>query len=267
MTPTDYAPKDISDMARDMQTNGEAFAVATVTRTIGATSAKPGDKAILDAEGGILGGWIGGGCVRSAVGKATLRAMTEGRPQLVSLAPQEVLAEKGISAGDTVDGVRFARNGCPSEGSLDIFVEPVLPMPELCIYGQSPVALALGKLASQFQWMVRTCDQECPQTPLAAGGRRMIVVATQGKNDLASLSHALGAQAESVAFVGSARKWGALADKLRDQGVSNDEIARVDAPAGLFIHAVTPEEIALSILADLIKIRRQVHRLDEVEHG
>lgn len=260
MTPADFMTDDLSALARDLRARGEPFAVATVIRTFGATAAKPGAKAILDAQGGILQGWIGGGCVRTALGKAARQAMTDGAPQLISLAPQDVLTEKGVAAGDTVEGIRFARNSCPSQGSLDIFVEPVLPMPELIVFGESPVARAVVTLGAQFGWAVQTCDADANLAPLATGGRRMVLVATQGKGDLACLQKALATQAEFVAFVGSARKWATLAGKLRTAGLPDTDIARVQAPAGLAINAVTPDEIALSIMAELTRLRRQDQR-------
>ena len=85
----------------------------------------------------------------------------------------------------------------------------------------------------------------------------MIVVATQGQGDRVALKAALSLQADHVAFVGSSRKFASLAEKLREDGVAADDIARVKAPAGLDIGAVTPEEIALSILAELVGIRRR----------
>lgn len=249
-------------MAQELRAKGEAFAIATVIRTLGATAAKPGAKALLDAEGTILQGWVGGGCVRGALAKATKRAMAENRPQLISLLPEEILADKGIEAGDDIDGVRFARNGCPSKGSMDIFVELILPLPELLIFGSSPVALSLTKLAAQFQWSVQTATPETPARTLADGEQRKIVVATQGKNDLACLKAALQLEADFVAFVGSSRKFTSLSQKLVADGVSQSDIARVHAPAGLNIGAVTPEEIALSILAQLTQERRR-HQRDE----
>lgn len=256
MTPAEMTDTDIGTLARKMRAERKPFAIATVIRTVGATAAKPGAKAILDADGTILQGWIGGGCVKGALAKAAARAVAEGKPQLISLHPQDVLEEKGIVAGEDVDGVRFARNGCPSKGSIDIFVETVLPQPELVIFGQSPVARALGNLAEQFQWTVAVS----PTTPAALEHpgfqNRMVVVATQGQADLDSLRSALAASAQFIVFVGSRRKFAALADQLIAEGIPQKALAKVQAPAGLHIGAVTPDEIALSILAQLTQVRR-----------
>lgn len=266
MTPAELTDTEISDVARDMRARGEPFAIATVIRTLGATAAKPGAKALLDAEGTILQGWIGGGCVRGALAKATKRAMAEGAPQLISLHPQDLLDEKGIAPGSDVEGVSFARNGCPSKGSMDIFVELILPLPELLIFGEAPVAKSLSRLAAQFQWSLAQAAADSVVRPLADGETRMIVVATQGKNDLACLKQALEAEARFVAFVGSRRKFATLSETLIGQGVSQSALSRVQAPAGLAIGAVTPDEIALSILAQLTEVRRRRQRT-ETEGG
>lgn len=260
MTPAELTDHEIADIARDMRARGEPFAIATVIRTLGATAAKPGAKALLDAEGTILQGWIGGGCVRSALAKATKRAMAEGAPQFISLHPQDLLDEKGITPGSDVEGVSFARNGCPSKGSMDIFVELILPLPELLIFGDAPVAKSLSRLAAQFQWSVSQGSSDTPVDPLTEGETRMIVVTTQGKNDLDCLKLALEAEASFVAFVGSRRKFATLSEKLIAQGVSQSALSRVQAPAGLAIGAVTPDEIALSILAQLTDVRRRKQR-------
>lgn len=263
MTPAEMTDTDMATLAQEMRARGEPFAIATVIRTLGATAAKPGAKALLDGEGTILQGWIGGGCVRGALVKAVKRALQDGTPQLVSLHPQDLLDEKGLTAGDSVDGVRFARNGCPSKGSMDIFVELILPLPELVIYGDAPVAQSLARLAEQFQWAVTIGDPEASPQALSQGETRMIVVASQGKGDLACLKQALETSADFVAFVGSHRKFAALSETLIGRGVARADLDRIQAPAGLAIGAVTPDEIALSILAQLTQVRRRTHRSEE----
>lgn len=260
MITTKFSDTSFDELVRSLSEKGEPYAIATVIRTMGLTAAKPGAKAVLNHEGAIIEGWIGGGCVRSAMTKATLRAIEEGAPQLISLAPAEVLADLKVEAGSEVDGVRYAKNGCPSKGSLDIFIEPVVPMPELFVFGTSPVARSLASLAGRFHWSVEIPNTEEPLPLLASGARRMIVVATQGKDDLTALKAALDTESEHIAFVASRKKWASLAAKLADAGYGADSLARVQAPAGLAIDAVTPDEIALSILAQLTQIRRRKQR-------
>ncbi|MCK0095975.1 XdhC family protein [Yoonia sp. F2084L] len=254
MTPAEFLSDELADVASALRTKEEPFAFATIVRTAGATAAKPGAKAVLSADGTILHGWLGGGCTRSAVKKATIAALQSGQPQLVSVAPEELLAEKGVSPGDEVAGTRFARNGCPSKGSVDIFIEPCLPMPQLVVLGTSPVALALVALAPTFHWAVVTAVPDAGAMP--AHQRQAIVIATQGQGDMDALKTCLVQPALHVAFVGSARKFATLAEKLIDSGIDAQRVNAVKAPAGLDLGAVTPEEIALSILADLVQIRR-----------
>lgn len=251
MTPAEILSSDLADAAQELRAKDEPFAFATIVRTAGATAAKPGAKALLSADGTILHGWLGGGCTRGAVKRAAMQALRDGTPQLVSVAPEDLLAEMGVAAGDEVDGLKFARNGCPSRGTVDIFIEPCLPTPELVVMGASPVAQALSALAPQFHWSVAATPQaDRPHL------QRAIVIATQGQGDLDALKAALASEAIFVAFVGSRRKFATLADKLKADGVAASRIEAVKAPAGLDLGAVTPEEIALSILAELVQIRR-----------
>lgn len=231
----------------------EPCALATVVRTVGSTAAKPGTKALLSSDGEILSGWLGGGCTRGAVRKAVLAALADGQPRLISVAPEDVLEQQGVSSGQSQDGVHYARNGCASKGTTDVFIEPLLPAPELVIFGTSPVAEALARLAGQFDWDI---------TEVALDGLgpkrkdRWAVVATQGQGDRSALRQAVESGAAYVGFVGSAKKFAVLSETLAHEGCDAEALARVQAPAGLPINAATPEEIALSILAHLTQHRR-----------
>ena len=254
MTPAEVLSSDLAQAAQQLRDQDQPFAFATIVRTAGATAAKPGAKALLSEDGTILRGWLGGGCTKGAVKKAALEALSSGSPQLVSIAPEDLLEEKGVRAGEEVEGTKFARNGCPSRGSVDVFIEPCLPAPKLMIYGHSPVAEALSALAPQFHWLVEAAPEQLSENN--PGPAKAIVVATQGNGDLAALKAALAQNSEHVAFVGSQRKYMNLAQKLIDAGVPADAVNSVRAPAGLDLGAVTPEEIALSILAELVSLRR-----------
>src|SRR5210317_482364 len=118
MTPAEILSGDLAEAARALRDRDEPFAFATIVRTAGPTAAKPGAKALLSADGTILQGWLGGGCTRGAVKRAAIQALRDGTPQLVSVSPEDLLAEKGVTAGQEVDGTRFARNGCPSRGTV-----------------------------------------------------------------------------------------------------------------------------------------------------
>ncbi len=260
------APADILEVVSNMKQGGEPFAVATVIRTISVTSAKAGAKAVIQADGTITEGWIGGGCARAAVLKAAREAIADGSPRLVSVQPEDLLSDNGVSAGDERDGIRFARNMCPSQGTMDIFIEPVMPRPELVVLGSSPVAVALATLAKAIGFSRTICAPEIDQALFADADRRIsgfdldagktnwrfAVVATQGNGDEAALQAALDVETDYVAFVGSKKKAASLTKKLAATGVSEKRLKALKAPAGLDLKAITPEEIALSILSEIV---------------
>ena len=247
-----------------LKAKGVPFAMATVVRTVNSTSAKPGGKALVGQDGTILAGWVGGGCARGAVGKAARTAIETGAPQLLSLRPQDVLDTEGLTSGDVRDGVQYARNGCPSKGTMDVFVEPFLPLPDLVICGTGLVALALGDLAARFDFKVRAhAAQALDGKPdivagFEFGGAEFVVVATQGQGDKDALQAAVATTRRYVSFVGSTRKFNTLMAKLvADQPDLAANLNKVHAPAGLTINAITPDEIALSILAEITQVRRE----------
>src|ERR1700730_15966128 len=145
---------EVMDLVARLQAAEEAFVLATVVRTVSVTAAKAGAKAIIRPDGTIVAGWIGGGCARGAVLKAAREALADGEPRMVSVQPENLLAELGVKPGEAKDGVRFASNLCPSKGTMDIFVEPVLPHPSLVILGASPVALSLAAQARSLGYHV-----------------------------------------------------------------------------------------------------------------
>lgn len=271
--PLSADPDPLTREAARLRATGAPFAMATVVRTMAATAARPGARALIDAEGRIVAGFLGGGCVRGAVVRAARACIASGAPQLLSIRPEDLLAEADIAPGEIRDGVLYARNGCPSRGALDIFVEPVLPRPRLLICGDGPVALALAELSRSFEFERWLCLPEGgdgpPEVPVIPGFNAdhpgwhapdFVVIATQGKGDRDALRRALAAGARHVSFVASRRKFDTLAGQLQAEGVEPRALARVQAPAGIDIHAITPEEIALSILAELVRARRACQR-------
>src|SRR5215471_15584349 len=188
---------DVMDVVAQMKAAERAFVLATVVRTVSVTAAKAGAKAIIAPDGTVMAGWIGGGCARGAVLKAARDALADGEPRMVSVQPENLLAELGIKPGETRGGVRFASNMCPSKGTMDIFVEPVLPHPSLVILGASPVALSLAAQARTLGYHVTLA---APAAELTAqpdadamidgyqlgelnDAKRFVVVSTQGKGD------------------------------------------------------------------------------------
>jgi xanthine dehydrogenase accessory factor len=264
---------DLHELISGMKAGGESFAVATVVRTVAATAVKAGAKAVIRRDGTVSGGWIGGGCARAAVLKAAQEAIADGQPRLVSVQPPDLLQEQGLRPGEERGGIRFARNMCPSHGTMDVFVEPVLPLPQIIVCGSSPVAVAIAELARRIGFAVTACAPAAEQAafaevdrriegyalPVGEAGTRFIVVSTQGRGDEAALRAALSVDADFVAFVGSRQKAAALKQALATGDVDPARLAKLKAPAGLDLGAITPEEIAVSILAEIIAVRRGRH--------
>ena len=253
---------DIIDAMARLKGARQPFALATVVRTRGATAAKVGAKALVREDGSTLG-WVGGGCVLGAARKAAGQALADGRARLI-----RVRSAPTALAGEVAEEFK---SGCPSGGAVEVFVEPVLPRPALLVAGGSPVARALCDLARRTGFAVTVAalpgDLEAfaeadgriegfagiADSPAAA---RFVVVATQGRRDREALEAALAAPAPYVAFVGSRRKAAALTDQLAARGVDRARLAALRAPAGLDIGARGPEEIALSILAEIVQAHR-----------
>jgi len=265
---------DILDLVNSIKSRGEPFVLATVVRTLSVTAAKAGAKAVIQADGAISGGWIGGGCARGAVLRAARDALADGQPRLISIQPEDLLQEQHLSAGQTRDGVRYAKNMCPSQGTIDVFVEPMLPRPNLIICGASPVAVALADLGRRMGFFVTVCAPTADHAsfgevdrliegldiPAVVADRGYLVVATQGSGDAVALKAAIGVSAKYLAFVGSRKKMAALKSALVEAGADASRLDNVRAPAGLDLGAITPDEIAFSIVAEMIEIRRRGHR-------
>jgi xanthine dehydrogenase accessory factor len=265
--------QDVLDIIATRKAAGERFALATVVRTVAATAAKAGAKAVILPDGTISEGWIGGGCARAAVLKAAKDALADGKSRLVSVQPPDLLADHGVQAGEEQEGVRFAKNMCPSQGTMDIFVEPVLPRPQVVVCGSSPVAVAIADLAKRANFAVTVCAPSAEQAafdqadrriegyalPVEEAGARYVVVSTQGRGDEAALLAALAVDVDYVAFVGSRKKAEALKQTLSQRNVPAERLAKLKAPAGLDLGAITPDEIAISILAEIVAVRRSMH--------
>jgi xanthine dehydrogenase accessory factor len=254
--------EDVIDCMARMKGEEQPFAVATVVRSEGATAARTGAKAVVRADGTMVG-WIGGGCTLGAVKRAAAKALVDGRARLIRVRPDE--------AGPSEDGAEDFTNSCASGGTADIFIEPVAPRPALIILGASPTALALADLAKRLGFAVTaaalsgdvdafaSADRRLPSFDLSVeprAGASYVVVATQGKRDREALKAAFATGAPYVAFVGSRRKATQLAADLAGDGVDRARLTALRSPAGIHIGAVTPAEIALSILTEIVAERR-----------
>jgi xanthine dehydrogenase accessory factor len=248
----------VLDEASARRSRGEPFALVSVVRAVAPTSARPGDKAIVTAEG-IVRGWIGGGCAQPAVLRTVREALADGRARLIRVAPTDRTEVRDVAEalGDVLE---FGMS-CHSGGTLELFVDPVVPAARLVVVGDAPVAEALVRLAPQVGFEVQV-EHACEtnEAALAQGrewpGGAFVVVATQGRRDLPALRAALAARARHVWFVASARKAEVLRAALTASGADPAAVAAIIAPAGQPIGAVTPEEIALSVLAAVVAARR-----------
>jgi xanthine dehydrogenase accessory factor len=247
---------DLYSKAGELAAAHKPFAIATVVRVQGSSSAKTGAKAIVDAQGRMVMGWVGGGCAESAVRAEALRCIKTETPQLITLDMQ-----------DEVLGV-----GMPCGGKMDVYIEPVLPKPELVIAGHGRIAETLASLGNLMSFSVTVHDpsaerEKFPQADrlinkdfdvkeIAFGPRTFVVIATLHKNDHVWLQKALESPAAYVALVASPHRSLLVLDYLRAEGVPEDKIQRVWAPAGLDLGAGSPEEIALSIMSQIVAVRR-----------
>jgi len=242
--------------------NGQAFALAVVVRHEKPSSGKIGDKAVIRADG-TIDGWIGGGCVQPVVIREARKALADGRPRFVRIAPSDHEAPEGI--------IEYPMT-CHSGGTLDVYIEPVFPKPHLVIFGTSAVAQALTRLGKAIDYRITVIAPEADATQFADADvllneinldevsltdATFLIVASQGRNDERALTAAVESNSEYVALVASRKKAEALFGTLRRNRLAEDAIERVRVPAGLDIKAKLPEEIAVSILAEIIQVRRQ----------
>jgi len=246
--------------ASELLANHESFAIAVVVRYEAPISGKPGNKAIIFADGKIWG-WIGGGCAQPVVVKEALKALRDGQPRMIRISPSSP-PEQGI--------VDYTMT-CHSGGTLDIYIEPVLPKPHILILGRSPVAVALARLSKAINYAVSIaapqaererfpdCDHvqaDLDLSQIKITPQTFVVVSTQGQHDEEALENALCSEASYVAFVASKVKAAKILDYLKERGLSSTRLGQLKAPAGLDIHASSPEEIAVSILAEIIQENR-----------
>ena len=256
-------PIDLLGAAQRLQQQGTPCALVSVLRVLAPASARPGDKAVATAEG-IQQGWIGGGCAQPAVMRTVRQALIDGRARIIRIAP----AEEGRMR--ELDEVLEFGMACHSGGTLELFVDPLLPAPRLVVVGDTPLAAALAGLAprvglpvtvlaqgadaARFPDAERVIASDDPGAEIAPGS--FVVVATQGRRDVQGLRAALSLRARQVFFVASARKAQVLKAALLEAGEDAAAVAAIVAPAGQAIGAATPEEIALSVLAAVVAARR-----------
>ena len=224
--------------------------LATVVRCEAPTSARPGDKAVITADGR-LRGWIGGSCSEPVVRREALRALAEGTPQLI-----HIVGDSGEVKQTRKRGELSIATTCPSGGSLDIFIEPRLPKPLLLAFGDGPAAATLVRLAELTGFRARAVDQADLAALEVSGGEAYAVVATMGHFDEDALEAALAHPTLDVSLIASTRRAGAVRLELARRGLDEETLARIRTPAGK-ARGSTQEEIALLALAEVVAARRK----------
>jgi len=248
---------DLLELMLALRARRKAYALATVVETVGSASASPGAKALIGEDGTVLVGWVGGGCAESTVRQAALECLRNGRPRVIDL-----------DLDDEVLGT-----GMPCGGSMRVYVEPVLPPPALWVLGHGRVAECLCRFGATLGFRVVVNDTPAPDAaryPDAAeiigddyGYERLeptatdaVVIATQHKGDHISAVRALRSPAGYIAVIASRKRSRLVLEFLRGEGFTEEDLARLRAPAGLDLGARTPEEIALSVLSEIVMLRR-----------
>ena len=259
---------DILQLASDLAGRSEAFALATVVRREPPSSARVGDSAVVTPDGEFHG-WLGGSCTRPTVIREALAALADGAPRLIGI------VRDPDSAPGARPGLTVFPMACHSGGSVEIYIEPLLPARRLLIFGVSPTAQALARLAAVLGYRVEAVDPEASETlfpdasrlvtsdasiePPGSGrdaARCCAVVATLGQRDEEAAWAATRLMPAYVGVVASRKRFGQLRETLRERGATTEQLDRIANPAGLDIGAQTPEEIALSILAEITRRAR-----------
>jgi xanthine dehydrogenase accessory factor len=253
----------------ELERERRAFALATVVARRSPVSSHVGDRALVFADG-TMEGFVGGSCSREVVRREGLRALRTGVPRLVQIRP----GERGSPESASRECIVVAM-GCASEGAVDVYIEPHLPLPRLVVVGDTPVADALARVAAQIRYDVvrvvleaelaaiepipgiRTIALETLPTHLAQRGGEaraelVAVVASQGHYDEAALEPLLAAEPAFVGLLASRRRAQAVFGVLAQRGVSVEQLARVHTPVGLDIGARSPGDVAISIVAEIV---------------
>jgi xanthine dehydrogenase accessory factor len=247
-------PAAMSRRARQLVDRGESFVTATVVRAQSPTSVVAGNTALV-LDDGTIEGFVGGSCAEHSVRAYSLNAIESGEPVLLRILPFGDESEVGPEGREVAseDGAVTVQNPCLSGGALEIFLEPVLPAPRVLVVGDTPIAGAVSRLAAELALDAVAVDDD---TIDPRPGDLALVVAAHGRDELHALRSGLEAGLPYVGLVASPKRGDGVIGELRGDGVPAELLERIDVPAGLDIGARTPAEIALSILAKVVAVRR-----------
>jgi xanthine dehydrogenase accessory factor len=232
---------DLLPLAASLSARGERFALVTVVRREPPSSARVGDTALI-TESGEYHGWAGGGCTRETVVREAQRAMADGEPRLFSLSPEPNPKPR--------PGMVALQMTCDSGGTVEIYVEPVLPVPRLVLFGDTPMVQALVRIGEAMGYRV----ERGPEAPIKGAH---VLVGTMGDDDLEVLQKVLRGEPAYVGVIASRKRFEHVRETLIACGLPRAAVERVCAPAGLDIGARTPEEIAVSVMAQIVERRRK----------
>ncbi len=247
--------------AHELSEKGSPYVVATVVRVERPTSVTPGDAALIHDDGTIEG-FVGGVCAQHSVRLYSLQAMESGMPLLLRIRPdadspvedeEDASRDEDPSLTEEVgreDGTVTVQNPCLSGGALEVFLEPVVPMPRVVLAGDSPIVSALGRLGGELGLAIASGGEP-------SVGDLALVVAAHGRDELAVLRAGLEAGVPYIGLVASRKRGAAVIGQLRDLGVDPELLEQIDTPAGIDIGAQSAAEIAVSILARLVEVRRR----------
>lgn len=248
--------KEFLDHLLAIREQNVPYAVATVIDVVGSTSAKTGSKALIDQHGKVVTGWVGGGCAESTACHAALSSIESGDTQIID-----------IDLDDEVLGV-----GMPCGGHMRVYIEPSIPKPCVWIMGHGEVAEHICHMADimgfavivndpmatadKFADAISLITDDIDYAKLDPKPGDYVVIATQHKGDHESMTRALKSQAHYIALIASRKRSRLVMDYLRNKNFSEDDIGRVMAPCGIDIGARTPAEIALSVISEIVLVRR-----------
>lgn len=240
----------VSRRATELAAEGTAFVIATVVRAKRPTSVKAGEVALVLGDGTIEG-FVGGVCAQQSVRVYSLKAIETEEAVLLRIVPDGPMGEDPETGREVSveEGTVTAQNPCLSGGEIEIFLEPVVPAPRVLVVGDTPIAAAVVALGKEL-------GLEMVPSAEPAAGDLALVVAAHGRDELHMLRRALEAGVPYIGLVASPKRGAGVIDELRADGVSEEHLALIDVPAGIDIGARTPAEIALSILATIVVVRR-----------
>lgn len=239
--------RELLELAAELSRRHRPFLTATVVWARGPSSGKRGSTALIEPDGTVHG-WIGGACAEPVVIREATEAMADGKPRLLFLG-----TEADIASIEKRPDVTTVPISCTSEGALEVFLEPMLPQPHLLVIGGSPAVKTLVTLAETLDWRVDVVGEDLVLPEVSPS--TAIVVATQGHYDEPAVEAALATDAGYIGLVASSKRAETITGYLRDRGVSEEQVARVVAPAGIDLGHVAHTEIGVSIVAELVKRR------------